>query len=159
MYIFNDWHAVMALGLAGRHDHAEHVLTANRRLAAGTNRDAARAGRADAAGGVQRVRRRAPADTLEKLIDIRQMANVVGGSHAQRDVIDLTLLAAAARAGEEAGPRAGPRAGGPQADRGRGDRAADRRELTLTGGRRRRAARGGRPRRPAAAGRATALTR
>jgi len=34
------------------------------------------------------------------LIGIRPPAHVVGGSHAQRDVIDLTLIAAAARAGQ-----------------------------------------------------------
>lgn len=32
------------------------------------------------------------------MIDIRPRANAVGGSHAQRDIIDLTLIAAAARA-------------------------------------------------------------
>jgi len=40
------------------------------------------------------------------LIDIRPRANAVGGSHAQRDVIDLTLIAAAARAGDDALARA-----------------------------------------------------
>ena len=35
------------------------------------------------------------------MIDIRPRANAVGGSHAQRDVIDLTLIAAAARAGDD----------------------------------------------------------
>jgi len=34
------------------------------------------------------------------LIGIRPEAHVVGGSHAQRDIIDLTLIAAAARAGQ-----------------------------------------------------------
>ena len=33
-------------------------------------------------------------------IDIGPKAHVVGGSHAQRDVIDLTLIAAAARSGD-----------------------------------------------------------
>jgi tetratricopeptide (TPR) repeat protein len=37
-YIFNDWHAVMAFGLAGRVDLAEHLLSGNRRQAVGTNR-------------------------------------------------------------------------------------------------------------------------
>lgn len=34
------------------------------------------------------------------MIDIRARASAVGGSHAQRDIIDLTLIAAAARAGQ-----------------------------------------------------------
>ncbi|HEY1639376.1 MAG TPA: tetratricopeptide repeat protein [Streptosporangiaceae bacterium] len=100
VYIFNDWHAVMALGLAGRHDHAEHVVAASRRLVAGTNRAAAELAGLTLLEGFSAFAAGRPADTLEKLIDIRQIANVVGGSHAQRDVIDLTLLAAAARAGE-----------------------------------------------------------
>jgi len=33
------------------------------------------------------------------------VANAVGGSHAQRDIIDLTLIAAAARAAARAGER------------------------------------------------------
>jgi tetratricopeptide (TPR) repeat protein len=100
VYIFNDWHAVMALGLAGRRDRGEHVAAASRRLATGTNRDAAELAGLTLLEGFSAFAAGRPADTLEKLIDIRQIANVVGGSHAQRDVIDLTLLAAAARAGE-----------------------------------------------------------
>jgi hypothetical protein len=42
-----------------------------------------------------------PEQAIDRLIDIRQTANAVGGSHAQRDVIDLTLIAAAVRAGDE----------------------------------------------------------
>jgi hypothetical protein len=38
---------------------------------------------------------------IDLLIDIRPRASAVGGSHAQRDVIDLTLIAAAARAGDD----------------------------------------------------------
>jgi hypothetical protein len=50
-------------------------------------------GRGRAAGDAER--------TVELLVDIRQHANAVGGSHAQRDVIDLTLIAAAARSGDD----------------------------------------------------------
>jgi hypothetical protein len=41
-----------------------------------------------------------PAVTVDLLIDIRPEAHAVGGSHAQRDVIDLTLIAAATRSGQ-----------------------------------------------------------
>jgi tetratricopeptide (TPR) repeat protein len=99
-YIFNDWHAVMAFGLAGRVDLAEHLLSGNRRQAVGTNRAVAgRAGialldgfSAFAAGRFNRA--------IDLLTDVRSCARVVGGSNAQRDVVDLTLIAAAARAGE-----------------------------------------------------------
>ena len=40
------------------------------------------------------------------MIDIRPRADAVGGSHAQRGIIDLTLIAAAARAGEASLARA-----------------------------------------------------
>ena len=100
-YIFNDWHAVMTFGLAGDHARNGRILAANRHLAAPTNRQAARAGRAAAARGVRSLLRgRGPSVTVDLLIDIRPEAHAVGGSHAQRDVIDLTLIAAAARSGQ-----------------------------------------------------------
>jgi tetratricopeptide (TPR) repeat protein len=100
VYIFNDWHAVMALGLAGRHERSQQVIADNRRLATGTNKDVAELAGLTLLEGFSAFSAGRPADTLEALIDIRQIANVAGGSHAQRDVIDLTLLAAAVRAGE-----------------------------------------------------------
>ena len=47
-----------------------------------------------------------PGTTVDLLIDIRPEAHAVGGSHAQRDVIDLTLLAAATRSGQASLTRA-----------------------------------------------------
>jgi tetratricopeptide (TPR) repeat protein len=99
-YVFNDWHAVMVFGLAGRLDLEEQLLSGNRRHAIGTNRAvAARAGVAllegfssFAAGRFNRA--------IDLLTDVRACANVVGGSNAQRDVVDLTLIAAASRAKE-----------------------------------------------------------
>ncbi|WP_045878596.1 tetratricopeptide repeat protein [Pseudofrankia sp. DC12] len=99
-YIFNDWHAVMAFGLAGDHARAAQVVAANQDLAAPTNRRAAeRAGRglltafsAFAAGE--------PHTAVDLLLGLRSEAHAVGGSHAQRDIIDLTLIAAAARSGQ-----------------------------------------------------------
>jgi tetratricopeptide (TPR) repeat protein len=99
-YIFNDWHAIMAFGLAGRVDLGEQLVSGNRRHAVGTNRAvAARAGIAllegfssFAAGRFDRA--------IDLLTEVRPWAHVVGGSNAQRDVVDLTLIAAATRAGE-----------------------------------------------------------
>jgi tetratricopeptide (TPR) repeat protein len=101
VYIFNDWHAVMAFGLAGDHDRVARIIDATkqvtgvsaRRAAAVAGLDLLEAFGAYAAGDAER--------TVELLVDIRQHANVVGGSHAQRDVIDLTLIAAAARSGDD----------------------------------------------------------
>jgi tetratricopeptide (TPR) repeat protein len=106
VYVFNDWHAVMAFGLAGDVERTERVIASNRHLSAPTNAGAAeRAGlalleafAAFAAGYPDRA--------IDLLIDIRPRANAVGGSHAQRDVIDLTLIAAAARSGDDSLARA-----------------------------------------------------
>ena len=106
IYLFNDWHAVMTFGLAGDHARTGRVLAANRHQRRPTNRRAAeRAGHrlleafaAFAAGQ--------PSVAVDLLIDIRPEAHAVGGSHAQRDVIDLTLIAAATRAGQPALARA-----------------------------------------------------
>jgi len=99
-YAFNDWHAVMTFGLAGDHARVAQIVAANEHLTAPTNSQAVqRAGRtlltafaAFAAGE--------PAAAADLLVDIRPEAHAVGGSHAQRDVIDLTLIAAAARSGQ-----------------------------------------------------------
>jgi tetratricopeptide (TPR) repeat protein len=106
VYLFNDWHAVMTFGLAGDHARNQAVLAANSALTAPSNRRAA-----DRAGlrlieGFSAFAAGEPEVTVDRLIDVRQEANVVGGSHAQRDVIDLTLIAAAARSGSAALARA-----------------------------------------------------
>jgi hypothetical protein len=99
VYIFNDWHAAMALSLAGNHDRVERLVAANRHLTAETNRAAAdRAGLA-LLDGFSWFASGRPERAIDLMIDIRPRAHAVGGSHAQRDIIDLTLIAAAARAG------------------------------------------------------------
>ncbi len=106
VYIFNDWHAVMAFGLAGDSLRTERVIASNRHLTAPTNAGAAgRAGLAllEAFAAFAAGR---PDRAIDLLIDIRPRASAVGGSHAQRDVIDLTLIAAAARAGDDSLARA-----------------------------------------------------
>ena len=100
VYIFNDWHAVMVLSLIGRDDRAEHVITDARRRSVGSNRAVAeRVGlgllegfASFASGRFDRA--------VDVLSGVRPAVWAVGGSHAQRDVIDLTLIAAAARSGQ-----------------------------------------------------------
>ena len=101
VYIFNDWHAVMAFGVAGWHQRADQVMAANMKLTAPTNRAAAAQAGLALLAGFRAYAAGHPEQAIDRLIDIRQTANAVGGSHAQRDVIDLTLIAAAARAGDE----------------------------------------------------------
>jgi tetratricopeptide (TPR) repeat protein len=105
-YIFNDWHAVMAFGLAGDHDRSAVILAANRSLAAPTNRQAAERAGLRLLESFALFAAGEPGQAGELLAGIRQEANVVGGSHAQRDVIDLTMIAAAARSGNAALTRA-----------------------------------------------------
>jgi hypothetical protein len=98
-YIFNDWHAVMAFGLAGDHARTAAVLAANSQLTAPTNKQAAERAGLSLLTAFSAFSSGDPALAVESLIGIRHEANVVGGSNAQRDVIDLTLIAAAARSG------------------------------------------------------------
>src|ERR1700745_37359 len=112
VYIFNDWHAVMAFGLAGNTERTEPGLASHRRLSAPTN--AAAAGRAGLAllEAFAAFAAGRPDRTIDLLIDIRPRANAVGGSHAQRDIIELTLIAGAARARDDSpAPPPGTRGG------------------------------------------------
>ncbi len=106
VYIFNDWHAVMAFALAGDHARVERVILANRHLTAPTNQAAAARAGLDLLEAFSAFAAGRPDRAIDLLIGIRPRANAVGGSHAQRDVIDLTLIAAAARAGDDSLARA-----------------------------------------------------
>ena len=99
VYVFNDWHAVMAAGLAGDRDLCEQLAIVNRNVSSGSN-----CGAIDHAGlelllGFSDFAAGDTSRALHRLADIRPKAHVVGGSNAQRDVIELTLIAAAARSG------------------------------------------------------------
>ena len=99
---FDDVHAMMAFVGAGRDDEADAALRAMAYAAdgpgdnAGATRDVglpvAEALRAFGAGDA--------AQAVERLRAVRNGAARFGGSHAQRDVLDLTLIAAARAAGE-----------------------------------------------------------
>jgi len=99
VYIFNDWHALMAFGLAGDHVRVGRIIAANQQLTAPTNKRAAEIAGLDLLEAFGAFAAGEPARTVDLLIGIRQYANAVGGSHAQRDVIDLTLIVAAAQSG------------------------------------------------------------
>ena len=101
-YAFDDVHAMMAFTAAGRDADADDLLAALVAAAQGPGdnglmsrevglpvAEALRAyGRGDAASAIDRLRA------------VRNNAGRFGGSHAQRDVLDLTLIAAARAAGE-----------------------------------------------------------
>jgi hypothetical protein len=100
-YVFNDWHAVMVAGLVGDDETCERLIRASRRSASGTNRRAVDAAGLDLLEGFTAFARGDAPRCVRHLGDIRERARLIGGSNAQRDVIDLTLLAAAARSGDD----------------------------------------------------------
>ncbi|MER9179476.1 tetratricopeptide repeat protein [Mesorhizobium sp. M0767] len=107
-YAFNDAHAMMAFVGAGLEAPARGLLEAQREAMRGKDDNAAFTrdvghpltlaikafGEGDYAGTIRLIR------------PIRAIAHRFGGSHAQRDVIDLTLIEAALRSGDGALARA-----------------------------------------------------
>jgi hypothetical protein len=102
-YAFNDMHAIMAFVGAGRQNAAQAVLEAQR---------VAMESQGDNASFTREVGHAATcamfafgagdyAQTVRLLRPIRSYAQRFGGSHAQRQVIDLTLIEAAKRSGQE----------------------------------------------------------
>jgi tetratricopeptide (TPR) repeat protein len=102
-YVFNDLHAVMAFVGAGRISDAHAVVDRlNRDASSGTGSNVMMtaqvglpASRAVLAFGERRY-----ADVVNELAPIRAIFQRFGGSHAQRDALQRTLLEAAIRAGQ-----------------------------------------------------------
>jgi hypothetical protein len=101
-YAFNDVHAMIAFVGAGRGSSAEAVLEAQRAAMEGTgdNVDFTREVGSPVARAIKAFGDGDYARTVELLRPIRSYSHRYGGSHAQRDLIDLTLIEAAARAGQ-----------------------------------------------------------
>ncbi|MGH8519811.1 MAG: tetratricopeptide repeat protein, partial [Panacagrimonas sp.] len=106
-YAFNDAHAAMAFVATGRERELGQLTLRMREAAAGTNANAAMTRDVglplvEALTSFGRGRYGEALDTLESM---RDLANRFGGSHAQRDVITLTMIEAAIRAGDRARAR------------------------------------------------------
>jgi hypothetical protein len=102
-YVFNDLHAVMALVGAGRMAEAEGVVE---RLAgyvhcggSGTNVAMTAEIGLPATRAIVRFGQERFDDVVDELLPIRRVLQRFGGSHAQRDVLQRTLLEAALRSG------------------------------------------------------------
>jgi len=101
-YAFNDLHAMMAFVGADRMGDAARLLDAQQEaLAAGDDnvgflKDVGQ----PAAQAIHQFGLSLHAEAAELLRAVRREAARFGGSHAQRDVLDLTLIAAAERAGD-----------------------------------------------------------
>jgi tetratricopeptide (TPR) repeat protein len=103
-YAFNDAHAVMAFVGAGRKDAIRRVFEAQEKAMRGTGdnvmftRDVGHpVAKALVAFGEKRY-----ADAVNLLRPVRNIAARFGGSHAQRDILDLTLIEAALRSEQQA---------------------------------------------------------
>ena len=103
-YAFNDMHAMMAFACTGRSRLQGELLEAQRNAIGREDDNAAftREVGHPAARAIQAYVQGDFALCTELLRGIRSRANRFGGSHAQRDVIDLTLLSAARRSGNQA---------------------------------------------------------
>lgn len=103
-YAFNDMHAMMAFAGAGRMDLARRLLDAQEEAIAGGGDNAGftRDIGKPIALGILKFAEGDYAETIRLIRPVRAIAHRFGGSHAQRDVIDLTLIEAALRAGDAA---------------------------------------------------------
>ncbi len=103
-YAFNDMHAMMAFAAAGRRREVETLIATQEEAArrqddnAGFTRDVG----LPATRGILAFVDGDYASAARLLDPIRAIAHRFGGSHAQRDVIDLTLIEAAVRGGDAA---------------------------------------------------------
>jgi hypothetical protein len=103
-YAFNDLHAMMAFVGAGRSDDATRLLATQERAALvfdGDNVQFLRDVGYDATRAIHAFGHGRYGEAVRLLRPLRSQAHRFGGSHAQRDVIDLTLIEAAARDGQK----------------------------------------------------------
>ncbi|WP_027053800.1 tetratricopeptide repeat protein [Mesorhizobium erdmanii] len=107
-YAFNDAHAMMAFVGAGLDGPALALLEAQREAMHGSGDNAAftRDVGHPLTLAIKAFGEGRYTDVVQLIRPIRAIANRFGGSHAQRDVIDLTLIEAALRAGDGAMARA-----------------------------------------------------
>lgn len=107
-YAFNDAHAMMAFVGAGLEAPARNLLEAQREAMRGKDDNAAftRDVGHPLTLAIKAFGEGNYAGTIRLIRPIRAIAHRFGGSHAQRDVIDLTLIEAALRSGDGAMARA-----------------------------------------------------
>ncbi|HEX5611583.1 MAG TPA: tetratricopeptide repeat protein [Burkholderiales bacterium] len=100
-YAFNDFHAMMAFVGAGRRAEQAAVIESLEAAAGGENDTAAFAREAGlpAARAIRAFGEGRYEECVQGLRAVRYFAHRFGGSHAQRDLLDLTIFEAALRAG------------------------------------------------------------
>jgi hypothetical protein len=103
-YAFNDAHAMMAFVGAGRKEAAKELLASEEAVARTAEGDLGTfltVGR-PLTQAIMAFGEGNYAETVRLLRPIRNIANRFGGSHAQRDIIDLTMIEAALRSRQHA---------------------------------------------------------
>lgn len=100
-YAFNDVHAMLAFAVVGREDLMAKVQKDLENTAIGgtTNAGMARAVGLPLGRGIAEFARGRDTACLAQLEAVRDVAPQFGGSHAQRDLITLTIIEAARRSG------------------------------------------------------------
>jgi len=101
-YAFNDLHAVMAFAGADRRDEARNLIDARERwlaTAAGSNAAMTSEIGLPACRSVLAYVEQRYDDVVDELMPIRRVLQHFGGSHAQRDALQRTLLESAIRSG------------------------------------------------------------
>ncbi|MGB9356688.1 MAG: tetratricopeptide repeat protein, partial [Azonexus sp.] len=101
-YAFNDVHAVMAFVGAQRPDAIAAVLDTQQAVMLGSDDNEAftREVGHPLALAIKAFGQARYDETVRLIRQIREIAQRFGGSHAQRDLLDLTLIEAALRAGQ-----------------------------------------------------------
>jgi hypothetical protein len=103
-YAFNDFHAALAFVATGRDGSLKELVARMREAAAqpGVNAGMERDVGLPLVEGFAAFGRGRHADAIAAIEPVRDHANRFGGSHAQRDLVTLTLIEAATRAGDAA---------------------------------------------------------
>ena len=102
-YAFNDMHALLALLGSGEFDRAAALVEASANSAREDNRAMTHEVGLPLMRGLTAYAKGDAAQACRLLYPLRPVAHRFGGSHAQRDLIDQTLLAAAAAAAPSLG--------------------------------------------------------
>ena len=107
-YAYSDAHAMMAFVGAGRKDAIRRVSEAHAEAVRGSGDNVmfTRDVGAPVADAIRRFGEGRYAEAVDLLRPVRNIASRFGGSHAQRDVLDLTMIEAALRSGQDALARA-----------------------------------------------------
>jgi hypothetical protein len=101
-YAFNDWHAVMAHAAQSNDDDVQRLLDGLQRAAVGTGTNArlSRDVGLPCCRGFAAFAKGDYASAVDELFRVRSVAHTFGGSNAQRDILDCTLIEAAKCAGQ-----------------------------------------------------------